>query len=249
MSQSHITGLIIAAGKGERLRHVAPLKPLARVDGRPLIDWVLAGFECARIARIVVVTGYGAARLERHLRNFESGSGLAIEVVRNPDFSRANGCSVLCARDLIQGRFILSMSDHLFDPEIVRRLVGEGDATGLTLAVDRRLDHANIDIDDVTKVRTVDDRIVKIGKDLTDYNAFDTGLFSASSSLFEALEEEVVAYGDASLSAGVMRLARAGTASVLDIGERFWIDVDDEAACQRAEHAIHTLKQHGSLWV
>jgi len=104
------------------------------------------------------------------------------------------------------------------------------------LAVDRRLDNRLVQIDDVTRVDVAEDgRIRKIGKGLTSYNAYDTGIFLASKALFRAIAEDVAAGGGGSISAGMQRLAERGKARVFDIGARFWIDVDDTLAFEQAE--------------
>ncbi len=57
MGVSAITGGIIAAGEGSRLRRdgVAVPKPLVRVAGMPLIERVIRNFETAGIHRVVVI--------------------------------------------------------------------------------------------------------------------------------------------------------------------------------------------------
>jgi hypothetical protein len=53
--------------------------------------------------------------------------------------------------------------------------------------------------------------------------------------LSDAIRADVTDGGPGSLSAGVQRLAAAGQASTFDIGERFWLDVDDAIAFGHAE--------------
>jgi choline kinase len=78
------------------------------------------------------------------------------------------------------------------------------------------------------------DRIRDIGKSIPEYNAFDTGIFLCSPALFDALEESITA-GDASLSGGIRKMARKQKARVFDIGNRYWIDIDDDAAFSKAQ--------------
>jgi 1L-myo-inositol 1-phosphate cytidylyltransferase len=128
------------------------------------------------------------------------------------------------------------MSDHLFDGEILRRLLAEPIADDeVILAVDSRiLNHPTADLDDVTKVLVEGGAIRDIGKTLTEYNAFDTGIFLCTPAIFAALEESFLA-GDHSLSGGIRVLASRGKARVFDVGDALWIDVDDSPAYARAE--------------
>jgi choline kinase len=122
------------------------------------------------------------------------------------------------------------MSDHLFDPAIVARLIA-APAAALTLAVDRDLAGPLLDMDDATKVETGEDgAIVRIGKTLARFDAIDTGLFRATPALVEA-----IGAGGGSLSEGVQRLADEGRAATLDVTGLRWLDVDDPAALAKAE--------------
>ena len=136
------------------------------------------------------------------------------------------------------------MSDHIFDPHIIKELLQEGIGEGeVKLAVDKRIkDNPLVDLDDVTKVQEENGRIVDIGKTIPRYNAFDTGIFLCTPALFPALEESF-AGGNFSLSGGIVKMALKQKARVFDIGNRSWIDIDDEAAFKKAQ----TLFAHNAF--
>ena len=233
--------LIIAAGQGTRLRAMASSKPLAKIAGAPLIEHIVRLAAAAGASSFVVATGYEAERVEAFLAGLAERTGLTIDCARNEDWARPNGLSVLSARPLLgDDPFVLLMSDHLFDPEILRRLLAHRrDDAALTLGVDRRVDRDDLDLDDATKVRLgAEGRIAEIGKTLPDYDVVDTGLFVVGPALLEALEQSLAAGGAGSLSEGVQRLAASGTAFTHDIGDGWWVDVDDEPAFRRAEREL-----------
>ncbi len=229
--------LIIAAGQGTRLRTVAQSKPLAQVDGVALIEHVARSALAGGASSFLVATGYEAERVEAFLPGLSDRLGAPVEAVRNPEWRRPNGLSVLAAADRLGGEFLLLMSDHLFDPAIARELLaGRRPEAALTLACDHRLDNVLVDADDVTKVALgADGRIARIGKKLATYQAFDTGIFLATPALFGAIRKSLASGGAGSLSEGVQVLADEGRADAFDIGDRWWIDVDDEAAMRKAE--------------
>jgi 1L-myo-inositol 1-phosphate cytidylyltransferase len=227
--------LIIAAGRGRRLAVRAESKPLLEIGGRSLISRVIGSGRQAGIREFVVVTGYAADLVERHLALVSREENVSVEFVRNDEWDKENGLSVFKAREAAGDRFILSMSDHLFDPAILADLAARPIADGETiLAVDFRImDNPCVDLDDVTKVRVDGDKIISIGKGISDYNAFDTGLFLGTAGLFRALGVSQ-AKGDFTLSGGMKILAAEGKARVMDVGGRYWIDVDDENAVEKA---------------
>lgn len=226
--------LIVAAGLGSRLRAVSPCKPLTAVEGVPLIERVIAAARAGGATGFVVVTGHEGNRVEVFLEALDP----AIVRIRTPDWTLANGHSVLTGAAAIGGDpHLLMMADHLFEPAIVAALIA-APPTALRLAIDRRLDNPFVDLDDVTRVRTRGDKIVAIGKQLGDYDAFDCGIFVVDGRFHEVLRGSIAADGAGSISAGVGRLAASGGATTLDIGDRWWIDVDDAASLALAERAV-----------
>jgi choline kinase len=228
--------LIIAAGRGSRLVSRGEPKPLVTLGGTTLIERVIGTAARAGARSFCVVTGYLAEQIESALPASAALAGLELRFVRNPEWERENGVSVACAAGSVGDRFALLMSDHLFEERVLARLLAEPIADDeVILAVDTRIEnHPTVDLDDVTKVRVEAGAIRDIGKALTDYNAFDTGMFLCTPALFAALEESF-GRGDHSLSGGIRTLAARGKARVFDVGDGLWIDVDDDAAYQRAE--------------
>jgi 1L-myo-inositol 1-phosphate cytidylyltransferase len=229
--------VILAAGLGSRLQSSSDTpKPLLPVSGRPLILRVLDRFHDAGIEEAVVVLGHRADEIRTAV---EAKSPMKkTRFVFNPSYRMSNGLSVLAAKEAVGRRaFFLSMADHIFDTELIQSLarapLPEG---GLILAVDRKLDSI-YDMDDATKVRTEDGRIVEISKALEAFDAVDSGLFSCTPALMDAVQKfsDARQDGDCSLSEGVFTLSQQKLAWVHDIGEAKWQDVDTPECAQHAE--------------
>ncbi|MEM7208252.1 MAG: phosphocholine cytidylyltransferase family protein [Pseudomonadota bacterium] len=226
--------LIIAAGMGSRMQSETP-KPLLEVHGISLIEHVIRINKFAGVENFYVVTGYRGEEIRAHLDGRRADLGINIEHVINHDYQRGNGLSVTAAKQRLREPFILTMSDHLYEPSVVSDLLRCKDSTArLILAVDSNTDNPEIDLDDVTRVYQKDGAIQQIGKGLFEFNCFDTGVFYCHPELFNAIEESVAAAGDESLSGGVRMLARSGDARIMDIGNRFWCDVDKQSELRQA---------------
>jgi choline kinase len=232
-----LQGLIVAAGQGIRLRDVARSKPLALINGVPLIERVIVTAHKAGVSRFVVVTGYEGKRLETFLAGLSERLSIPIVTVRNFAWKGSNGLSVVAAEPYLDDRFVLMMADHLLDASIISDVAAvPAGPDEVVLAVDRRLANPLVDLSDVTRVKTdAAGRITALGKGMEGHDAFDTGVFAASKALIGAIREDVEAGGEGGISDGMRRLAAKGLAGAFDIGDRFWLDVDDGAAHGHAE--------------
>ncbi|SOB87921.1 1L-myo-inositol 1-phosphate cytidylyltransferase [Sphingomonas guangdongensis] len=223
------SAILLAAGYGSRLSSIAPSKPLCPVAGASLLDHALQRLHQAGMTRVIVVLGHEAGRVELHLA--ARPRPLAIETVRLSDWSLPNGVSALAAAPLLDGPALLAMCDHLVDPALYARVAQAGAGAGLTLGIDRRLDHAWIDPDDVTRVATRDGAIVAIGKGLAAYDCFDTGVFAVDRPFFDVLGT----LHAPSISDAVTALAVQGCAHTVNCSDIAWIDVDDPRSLAQAE--------------
>ncbi|MBI5502723.1 MAG: NTP transferase domain-containing protein [Deltaproteobacteria bacterium] len=236
-------GIILAAGLGSRLADGSGVpKPLVKVGGRPMIRHVLSAFRGAGLTEAVVVVGFQGDRIRRAL---EGEDGIRIDVVENNEWEKANGVSVLAAATRIDEPCILSMSDHLYGPGMVRTLCRIPDSDpSCQLLVDG--DVAGVfDIDDATKVRRQGDRIVAIGKELADYDGIDCGVFRITPALIEALGEVHGQRGDCSLSDGVRKLCAGDRMRAVGVTGEPWIDVDTPQALRAATALLGSARWEG----
>ncbi|MFQ5864775.1 MAG: NTP transferase domain-containing protein [bacterium] len=236
--ESSITkAVIIAAGNGSRLQGYqnGKPKPLVKVGGVPLLKRVILSAKRIGVTEFVIVLGYQAARIRKTIK--AQKLGVKITWVRNLEWRKPNGISVLKAEKFVDDKFFLFMSDHVFDQNILQRLknVNLRKGCGL-LCVDYRLNQIP-NLDDATKVRTENNRLVDLGKSLTDFNAIDVGIFVCTPQLFDALRQSQIK-GDYSLSGGIRVLSQEGRMCTFDIGDHFWLDVDTKPDVKHAERIL-----------
>ena len=243
MTERRVTrAIVLAAGTGSRLSEGADVlpKPLRVVGGVPLVVRVLRTLQSAGIQEAVVITGFQGDAVRRALRA-EVGLGLKLSFVDNPHFDKKNGVSLLAAAGYVDRECVLTMSDHLYSPELVRRLLAADVPEGsCALAVDYDIERC-FDIDDATKVGVEAGRIKRIGKELESYDALDTGVFCIGPALIAELAAVEASTGDCSLSDGVQALSRRGRFLATDVGDVRWVDVDTPQALACAEAMLRVF--------
>lgn len=228
--------LILAAGNGRRIASLSGgiPKPLVSLRGTPLLEHVMMSSHEAGIDRFVIVGGYRADSIHRWITG-RSLEGISVTWIENPEYNKSNGVSALAAREELHEPFLLLMADHIFESRTGKALLQQPLADDeVILAVDQKIGRI-FDLDDATKVTRDGNHIVEIGKDLSYYDALDTGMFLCSPALFERLEA-AKRNGDCSLSDGMRLLARDRKLKAFDIGDAHWQDVDTPEAFAYADN-------------
>ncbi len=178
--------LIIAAGEGKRISKIGRPKPLVNLLGLTLIERVILTANKSGITDFYVVTGYQGEKVRKFLDKFSQKRNINITHIINEEWKKGNGLSVLKAKGFLNEKFILLMGDHLFDEDILKKMktapLGDGE---VMLAIDYNINSNHlVDIEDVTKVLVQDGKVIDIGKDIKEYNAYDTGIFLCSPTIF-----------------------------------------------------------------
>ncbi|ODS33037.1 MAG: Hsp20/alpha crystallin family protein [Candidatus Scalindua rubra] len=206
--------LIIAAGKGSRLWHKGKSKPLIPVLGIPLIERVIRSVTASGIDDFYIVIGYKGEQVRTFLDALSKRLGINVTFIINNEWEKENGYSVLKAKGYINEPFLLLMADHLFDPVNVNKLIkyplDDGD---IVIGTDKNVHNPLVDLQDVTRVYTENGKIRKIGKGLTSYNGFDTGIFLCTPAIFNAIERRLSEFNDTTLSGAIQLLAAHGNAN------------------------------------
>ncbi|MDY7097804.1 MAG: NTP transferase domain-containing protein [Pseudomonadota bacterium] len=228
--------IILAAGFGSRLKERAGSKPLATIGGMSLLEIGIRQASAAGIERVVVVTGHAADHVEASLGGIANRAGVEVIAARVSDYSKPNGWSVIAGAQQVSGPFLLMMADHIFGDGILEQLAAQSLAVNDVVLATDRADNPLVDPDDATWV-AIDEarRITAIGKTIKAYDVVDCGAFLANAALPEAIGRAVADGKAGSLSDGMQVLADERRAGTMDIGGRWWIDVDDPRAHDLAQ--------------
>jgi len=240
--------LILAAGRGARLDRPGTPKPLVDVGGEPLAVRLIRQLEAAGATRIAVVVGYEAAEIARALRA-RPEVHVSLEIVENPEWETGQASSLLAARHVMDGPFLLAMADHVFDAAHVAAaaaLSPEDLGAAAIAVVDTRIDAVPA-LEDAVHAAVVGDRIAAIGRGLKSFNAVDAGLFAATPALFDAAQRALDARPGAELCDALDLLAAGGRlfASPMDGGA--WDDVDTPSALVRAELRLRRERRQSRI--
>jgi len=231
--------LIIAAGEGSRLQSESDLKPLTPVSGIPLIQRIISNAMLAGIEEFFIATGYMHETLDAFLYALGTSLDVKITTIFNPDWVHGNATSVFAAENHIKGNFVLLMADHLVEPELIKKVIhNTTQKHPLCLAIDHDLNNKYVDNDDATKVLAHNGYIEDIGKQLTQYNAYDTGVFHCDDRIFSTLSE-TIALKQYGLSDCVKKLASTKLATTVSGNGAIWIDIDSPEMLQIAEQYIN----------
>ena len=233
--------LIIADGRGSRLSTKGDPKPLIPVLGLSLIERVILTAKNAGLTDFYVVTGYNGEKVRQYLNRFEQSRNINITHTTNEEWEKGNGLSVLKAKELLKEHFILLMGDHIFEESILEKLKNEkiaDDEVMLAVDYDTR-NNELVDVNNVGKVVVEDSRILNIGKNIREHNAYDTGIFLCSPAIFSAIEESL-SNGNDSLSRIIGVMAEKEKVKAIDIKDAYWIHVNTTGDCRKATKLLYS---------
>jgi dTDP-glucose pyrophosphorylase len=127
--------VILAAGKGTRMRELTNElpKPMLRVQGRPILEHVVAGIRAAGVHDLFIVTGWRAEVIENHFgggEKWDAHIAYGHQVVQD-----GTGKAPEPAKEFVgDSPFLLTYGDILVPaetyPQMIRRF-GEGDFAGV----------------------------------------------------------------------------------------------------------------------
>ena len=229
--------VVLAAGTGTRLgsAEAGVPKPLLTVAGVPLIAHALGHAAASGCTDALVVIGFEGRQVKAAVEAI--GSPLRICFVETADHTAPNGHSLLAAEPLAHPRFFLQMVDHLFEDVVLPKLIAppwRADEQARVL-VDRA--PVGLDLDDATKVRMEQGRVIAIGKAVAPWDAIDAGCFLLTHEVFAALRR-APANEPRTVSSGMRQLVLQNRLTAVDVKGIEWMDVDTPADRDAAERLL-----------
>jgi len=170
--------IILAAGKGERLRPLTDSTPkilLEIKNGKPLIDLQIESIvQSGQISEVIFVLGYKAEMIENHLTmKYPSSPKLNIKTIFNPFYEVTNNLvSLWIAKEFIKNETIIINGDDFFKPSVLTGLLEN--RNGIRMVIDRKDEYDEDDMKVFTKGPLVKDVSKKISNSIT--NAESIGM-------------------------------------------------------------------------
>jgi choline kinase len=241
-----MTAVILAAGRGGRLRDVTGTLPkcLARIGAATLLEHQIAALRGAGIGHITVVGGYGIADVRRTC-------GARIAMVHNTRFASTNSLySLWLARDVLAQGFVVMNCDVLFHPQLLADLLTARYDDALLMAA--RGD--SVYSDEEMKVRVRAGRVADIAKtiDSADADGENVGIAKFGADGARVLVEEL----DRLVAGGAVRawlpeafaaFARRRPLHVVETRGFPWIEIDFPEDYWRAcAHVLPLLETDAS---
>ncbi len=114
--------VIICAGKGTRMRPLTDTtpKPMIKVCGKPILQHVIEALP-QEIDELILVVGYLKEQIEVFCG--DTYQGKKVRYVTQENFAGGTGDALLCAKDLVRGKFMFMFADDIHGKEALLQLV------------------------------------------------------------------------------------------------------------------------------
>jgi bifunctional UDP-N-acetylglucosamine pyrophosphorylase/glucosamine-1-phosphate N-acetyltransferase len=252
MSQSvvsSVTAVILAAGKGTRMKSTRP-KVLFPVLGKPLVSWVVDAVAAAGIDDVVAVVGHGREEVEaalsaRHggrvrtaVQTEQKGTGHAVMMAMPSVPSSATGVLVVCGdTPRLDGVALRALVD-------LWRESGSKAAMWITTLPDPT-GYGRVLLDDAGRVRgiveqkdaTADEK--KISRTNPGVYVFDRAFLDAT---LPSLRADNAA-GELYLTDVIAAAAAAGGVAALDVDADMTLGINDRQQLHEAELALRAARR------
>jgi choline kinase len=122
-------GIILAAGLGSRLENIGNSIPktLLKVNGKPILSFILESFQNAGIRDIIICYGYKSDKIIDFCKSY---SNLNFTFIENTKFNVSNNLySLYLARDHFDDEVIITDGDIVPHPVIIKDLVKQKKTT------------------------------------------------------------------------------------------------------------------------
>jgi 2-aminoethylphosphonate-pyruvate transaminase len=234
------TAVILAAGLGSRLKEHGKLQPkgFLRLGALPIIEESIARLRASGVTRIVIVTGHQREFYEA-LR--ERNAGL-IETVHNPEYAESGSMySLYCARERIDGDFLLLESDLIYERRALDVLLTDSRDNAVLLS-------GRTDAGDEVYVEAAGDTIRAMSKDKSQLGADIAGELVGITKVSHALFVRMIA--DAERLFATTRHVAYETDCLVNVAQHYpvyyrlvpdllWSEIDDAAHLERARTSIY----------
>jgi len=114
--------VILCAGKGTRMRPLTDTlpKPLIKVCGKSILDHIIGALP-APVDEVVLIVGYRKEQIQEHCGEAHLGKRIVYREQEN--FAGGTGDALMCAKDVLHGKFLFMYGDDIHGKEALKKAV------------------------------------------------------------------------------------------------------------------------------
>jgi 2-aminoethylphosphonate-pyruvate transaminase len=234
------TAVIMAAGMGTRLKALGQSVPkgFLRLGERPIIEESVEKLRQCGIRRIIIITGH----LSDYYRRLQERYGPLVITVHNPLYAESGSMySLYCARDLIDGDFLLLESDLIYERRALEAVISFPKDDVILLS-------HRTDAGDEVYVETSGGTIIAMSKNKAELGEEIAGelvgISKISRPLFQIMLEKATSLFKNSLKVDYETDALVAAAEnyliyYTVVPDLLWAEIDDENHLLRAKQQIY----------
>ena len=182
MKDNNMNVVILAGGKGTRMRELTDLlpKPMVTIGGKPVLEHLIDYFESFRSFNFVICTGYKEEIIEDYFSNKKKFPNVNI---LQTGIETNTGGRILECKKIINGKFIMTYGDGLSDINIDNLLnFNQSKKESATISMTRPVSRFGL-------VKTNDDNVVTsfVEKPILD-SYINMGYMVLDNSVFDYIE-------------------------------------------------------------
>jgi dTDP-glucose pyrophosphorylase len=228
MNQQVTKAVILAAGRGTRMRELTTSvpKPMVEVAGQPILAYIVEGLRDAGVRKFLIIVGY---RKEVIVNYFGNGSAFGVEIAYQEQIIQdGTGKVVALAREFCgSDPFILSYGDILVDPASYVPLTQPGDAE-MILTVRHTLDVSKGGAVYLNDRFEVVDLREKQPSERPQTNWYNAGFYCFKPTIFPYIDRlQKSQRGEYELTDAIRAMAHEGKSVRAVEIKGFWVDVRD----------------------
>ncbi|MFH1385821.1 MAG: nucleotidyltransferase family protein [Patescibacteria group bacterium] len=113
--------IILAAGRGKRMGKLTDNvpKPLLKINGRPILEYILAGLP-REVDEVILVVGYFGHKIKNHFGAKHQGRSLQYLWQMSPSGTAG---ALWQTRKSLKGKFLVLMGDDLYHQNDIKKIV------------------------------------------------------------------------------------------------------------------------------
>ena len=221
VSGKYDEAVLLASGMGKRLKVASVPKAFYAIRGHPMLIYPLTTLMSGGVRKFIIIVPQGYAEECRAIVGDLCDDFVVIE---NDKVERGNAYSLYLSEEHTSDRFFVSCADTFYPTNVLSTLAAYGENGDIIVAGSKCWDC--VDPSESCKIQSDNNRVLRIDKNLKEYDFIDMGVFIMGRSVYD-VARRLKWKREVHLYQLIQRCVDYGLdVRVADCGGERWMEVD-----------------------